>query len=134
CGPRPAGPGCRLERSRRAGSAWRLLTSGRALEPGVASARDVFAGALLGQTEVLADQREQVAWRGARQDALDDVFVLGVAGWLALEDPGAGLAAEDVTLPRVLAHRRGVRARSAAAQHQLAQTAEGDGRRALGVP
>src|SRR6202008_4110102 len=77
---------------------------------------------------------DQVCRRLAGEDARDDVAVRGVARWLALPDPHAGRRAEDGGLALVLERLRGVAARRAAAQHELAERAEADRRQAVRVP
>src|SRR6185369_1030853 len=68
------------------------------------------------------------------QDALDDVLVRGVALGLALEDPHAGLGAEDGAPPLVTEDPRLVALGRAGREDDLAQVAEADRREPVGVP
>ena len=72
----------------------------RLLEPGIVAAERVLAPGLVVEPEVALHQRHQVGRRLAREHALDDVLVAGVALGLLLEDPAARLASRRCSAAR----------------------------------
>jgi hypothetical protein len=102
-----------------------------AVEPVVAAAVDVAPPGLLGEPEVLGEDRGQVPGRLAREHALHHVEVARIALRLLLEDPAARLRAEDVLA--LAAHQRlgAVALGRALAEHELTGVAERDDRGAV---
>src|SRR5262249_30858765 len=104
------------------------------LQPRVLAAVRVFATRLRCQSKVGPRKLQDVARCFARQDSLDDVAMRRVALGLALKQPLARLGTEHVAPVREIERGGRVVERRPAAQHDLTQIAEANGRQAMCRP
>src|SRR5580692_4810007 len=120
--PAPPRPWCPPARTRRAAGPSPRLPG----EPGIVAPQGVLAPAVVGETEGLAQERQDVGGGLPFQDPLHQPRVPRVALRLALEDPATGLRAEDPPPSAMLGDDRAVAGGRSATEDQLAELAEAD--------